>query len=117
MTIQDIVNAIQATNLVDSPGLYEANHQLVLGLVGSQVHDIQQLAQIVVKTTAAGVPVKLGDIAEVVPATTPVYTIVTANGQPAVLLNIARQPSGNTVAVADEVAAKIAQLSKTLPLV
>jgi CzcA family heavy metal efflux pump len=115
VTIQDIVIAIQATNLVDSPGLYEANHQLVLGLVGSQVHDIQQLAQIVVKTTAAGVPVKLGDIAQVVPATTPVYTIVTANGQPAVLLNIARQPSGNTVAVADEVAAKIAQLSKTLP--
>ena len=114
-TIPDIVKAIQATNLVDSPGLYEANHQLVLGLVGSQVHNIQQLAQIVVKTTAAGVPVKLGDIAEVVPATMPVYTIVTANGQPAVLLNIARQPSGNTVVVADEVAAKIAELSKTLP--
>ncbi len=115
VTIPDIVNAIQATNLVDSPGLYESNHQLVLGLVGSQVHNIQQLARIVVKTTAAGVPVKLGDIAEVVPETMPVYTIVTANGQPAVLLNIARQPSGNTVAVADEVAAKIAELSKTLP--
>ena len=67
VTIPDIVNAIQATNLVDSPGLYESNHQLVLGLVGSQVHNIQQLARIVVKTTAAGVPVKLGDIAEVVP--------------------------------------------------
>ncbi|MGC2544875.1 MAG: efflux RND transporter permease subunit, partial [Silvibacterium sp.] len=89
VTIPDIVNAIQATNLVDSPGLYEANHQLVLGLVGSQVHDIQQIAQITVKTTAAGVPVKLADIAEVVPATMPVYTVVTANGQPAVLLTIA----------------------------
>ncbi|MGC1361908.1 MAG: efflux RND transporter permease subunit [Silvibacterium sp.] len=115
VTIPDIVNAIQATNLVDSPGLYEANHQLVLGLVGSQVHDIQQIAQITVKTTAAGVPVKLADIAEVVPATMPVYTVVTANGQPAVLLTIARQPSGNTVAVANEVAAKVVELSKTLP--
>jgi CzcA family heavy metal efflux pump len=115
VTITDIVNAIQATNLVDSPGLYESNHQLVLGLVGSQVHNIEQLAQIVVRTTPAGAPIRLEDIAEVVPATMPVYTVVTANGKPAVLVNIARQPSGNTVAVADEVAAEIARLRKTLP--
>ena len=31
----------------------------------------------------------------------PVYTIVTANGKPAVLLNMFRQPDSNTVAVAD----------------
>ena len=37
----------------------------------------------------------------------PVYTAVPANGKPAVLLNIARQPSGNTVAVANGVAAEI----------
>jgi CzcA family heavy metal efflux pump len=115
VTISDIVNAIDSSNRLDSPGLYAANHQLVLGLVGSQVHNIPQLAQIVVKTSPAGVPIHLGDLAEVVPATMPVYTVVTANGQPAVLLNIARQPSGNTVAVADEVAAEIAQLKKTLP--
>ena len=36
----------------------------------------------------------------------PVYTIVPANGKPAVLLNITRQPSSNTVAVADGVAAE-----------
>ena len=115
VTISDLVNAIDSSNRIDSPGLYAANHQLVLGLVGSQVHNIQQLAQIVIKTTPGGVPIHLGDLAEVVPATMPVYTVVTANDQPAVLLNIARQPSGNTVAVADEVAAEIAQLKKTLP--
>ena len=115
VTISDIVSAIQLTNLIDSPGLYEANHQLVLGLVGGQVHDPAQISQIAVKTTAAGVPVKLGDIATIEPAVEPVYTIVTANGQPAVLLNITRQPSGNTVAVANEVAAEVARLQKTLP--
>ncbi len=45
----------------------------------------------------------------------PVYTAVTANNQPAVLLNITRQPSSNTVAVADAVAAQVQQLKKTLP--
>ena len=115
VTITDLVNAIQASNIIDSPGLYEANHQLILGLVGAQVHDIDQLRQLVVKTTTAGAPVRVADVATVEQATMPVYTTVTANGKPAVLLNIARQPSSNTVAVADGVAAEVAQLRRTLP--
>jgi AcrB/AcrD/AcrF family len=62
VTVTDLVNAIQASNIVDSPGLYEANHQLILGLVGAQVHDADQLRQLVVKTTAAGAPVRVADL-------------------------------------------------------
>ncbi len=109
VTIPDLVNAIQASNIVDSPGLYEANHQLILGLVGAQVHDADGLRQLVVKTTAAGAPVRVADVATVEQATMPVYTTVTANGKQAVLINIARQPSSNTVAVADAVAAEVAR--------
>nr|WP_114210770.1 efflux RND transporter permease subunit [Acidisarcina polymorpha] len=115
VTISDIVNGIQLTNLVDSPGLYEANHQLVLGLVGGQVHDAQELSRIPVKTTAAGVPIRLADVAKIVPDTLPVYTVVTADGAPAVLINITRQPAGNTVAVANAANAAIEQFKKTLP--
>jgi CzcA family heavy metal efflux pump len=115
VTVTDLVNAIQASNIVDSPGLYEANHQLILGLVGAQVHDAEGLRQLVVKTTAAGAPVRVADVATVEPSTLPVYTTVTANGKNAVLLNIARQPSSNTVAVADAVSAEITQLRQKLP--
>jgi CzcA family heavy metal efflux pump len=115
VTVSDIVNAVDLTNMIESPGLYEANHQLILGLVGAQVHTAAELSQIVVKTTPGGVPIKLGDIAQVVPAARPVYTIVNANGQPAVLLNVVRQPDGNTVAVANAVNGEIAQLRKVLP--
>jgi multidrug efflux pump subunit AcrB len=115
VTITDLVNAIQASNIVDSPGLYEANHELILGLVGAQVHDADGLRQLVVKTTAAGAPVRVADVATVAPATLPVYTTVTANGKNAVLLNIARQPSSNTVAVADAVAMQVAELRSKLP--
>ncbi len=76
---------------------------------------MNQLSQLVVKTTSAGVPVRISDVATIGPATLPVYTMVDANGKPSVLINITRQPSGNTVAVADAVAAEVAQLSKTLP--
>ncbi len=115
VTMTDLVNSVQASNIIDSPGLYEANHELILGLVGSQAHNTSELANLVVKTTPGGAPVRVGDVATVVPSTMPVYTMVTANGRPSVLLNIARQISSNTVAVADGVAAKIAELQKTLP--
>jgi CzcA family heavy metal efflux pump len=115
VTLLDLVNAIQASNIIDSPGLYEANHQLVLGLVGAQAHDAQQLAQLVIKTTPGGAPIRVADVASVENGTLPVYTIVTANGQPAVLLNITRQPSSNTVSVADAVAVRVAQLQRELP--
>jgi CzcA family heavy metal efflux pump len=115
VTVLDLVNAIQASNIVDSPGLYEANHQLILGLVGAQVHDAEQLRQLVVKSTAAGAPVRVADVATVEPGTMPVYTTVTANGKQAVLVNITRQPSSNTVAVADAVATQVAELRHKLP--
>ena len=115
VTVLDLTNAIQTANIVDSPGLYEQDHQLVLALVGAQAHDIDSLKQLAVKTTAGGAPVRVGDVAAVEPGTMPVYTAVRANNQPAVLLNIARQPSSNTVSVANGVAAEVAQLRTKLP--
>ncbi|HEY2860521.1 MAG TPA: efflux RND transporter permease subunit [Terracidiphilus sp.] len=115
VTITDLVNTIEASNIVESPGLYEANHQLILGLVGAQVHDEEQLRQLVVKTTVSGAPVRIADVSAVEKATLPIYTAVTANGKDAVLLNIARQPSSNTVQVADGVAAEVTELRKALP--
>ena len=115
VTILDLVNSVQASNIIDSPGLYEANHQLILGLVGAQAHDAEQLGRLVVKMTTGGAAVRVADVATVQPGVLPVYTAVTANGDPAVLLNITRQPSSNTVSVADAVASEVQQLRKTLP--
>jgi CzcA family heavy metal efflux pump len=115
VTILDLSNAIDASNIIDSPGLYQQNHQLILALVGGQVHDVDGLRNLVVKTTASGAPVRVGDVAQVESSTMPIYTMVAANGKPAVLLNITRQPSGNTVSVANGVAAELDQLRKKLP--
>jgi CzcA family heavy metal efflux pump len=115
VTILDLVNAVQVSNIIDSPGLYETNHELVLALVGAQAHDADELGHLVVKSTANGAAVRISDVATVQPGVLPVYTAVTAEGKPSVLLNITRQPSGNTVAVADAVAVQVEQLRKTLP--
>jgi CzcA family heavy metal efflux pump len=115
VTVPEILDALKRTNLVDSPGLLEANHQLVLGLVSGQVHSPEEIGQIVIKTSAAGVPIRVGDIGTVSPSEAPVYTVVTANGKPAVLLSINRQPQSNTMDVANEVHNQISELLPSLP--
>jgi CzcA family heavy metal efflux pump len=115
VTVQDILDSVKKTNLIDSPGLIEHEHQLVLGLVSGQVRTPEELGQIVVKTSTTGVPVRIGDIAKVSASDAPTYTIVTANGKPAVLLNVNRQPESNTLDVANEVHALIRELAPGLP--
>ena len=115
VTLLELINAVQESNIIDSPGLYEANHQLILGLIGAQAHSASELSNLIVKTSAGGVAIRVGDVAVVEPATMPVYTAVRANGKPAVLLNITRQPSSNTVSVVNGVAAEMAQLQPKLP--
>ena len=114
-TVQNLLDAVSKSNLVDSPGLIENNHQLVLSLVSGQARTPEEIAQIVVKTTPAGAPIHIGDVASVGPSVKPVYTIVTANEKPAVLLNIHRQPDGNTVQVTNAVHAEIDIIRRTLP--
>src|SRR5450755_637484 len=116
ITVSDILDAVRRTNLIDSPGLLEQNHQLYLGLVNGQVTDPDQLGQIVIKSTPAGIPVRVSDVAAVGPGVKPVYTIVTANGKPAVLLSVSRQPDSNTLEVANLVHAEIARIQQSLPL-
>ena len=72
ITVTDILDAIRKTNMIDSPGLLEHEHQLVLGLVSGQVRTPEEIAQIVVKTSAAGIPIRIGDIAKVGPSEAPV---------------------------------------------
>jgi CzcA family heavy metal efflux pump len=110
-----ILDAIRQSNLIDSPGLMEEKHQLVLGLVSGQARNAEEIARIVVKNTSLGLPVRIGDLSSVRPSVKPVYTRVTANQKPAVLLSIYRQPDGNTVQVADAAHAEIERIRRSLP--
>lgn len=114
VSVNDVLGAINHTNIIDSPGLMARNHQLFLGLVNGQVHSPEEIGNIVVKTTN-NVPVRVGDVGTVGPAIAPVYTVVSANGKQAVLLSISRQPDSNTVEVADEVHKEMNAIRPTLP--
>ena len=114
-TVSDILDAVRRTNLIDSPGLLEQNHQLFLGLVNGQVHNPERNRRHRHQDHASrhpGAHRRRGDRRTRVK---PVYTIVTANGQPAVLLNINRQPDSNTVRWPTRSTARSSSIRKSLP--
>jgi CzcA family heavy metal efflux pump len=114
ITIQQVLDAVKNTNIVDSPGLIEENHQLELALVSGQATSPDQLNSIVV-ANVNGANVLISDIATVRQGSEPNYTLVNADGHDAVLVNINRQPDANTLTVTDEVKGELEAISKTLP--
>jgi CzcA family heavy metal efflux pump len=114
VSVMDILNAVNRTNLIDSPGLLTQKHQLFLGLVTAQARGPEDLGNIVIKNVN-NVPVRVDDIGQVERGIAPVYTTVTANGHRAVLVSVSRQPESNTVVVADEVHKEVESIRSTLP--
>jgi multidrug efflux pump subunit AcrB len=113
-SVADIVSAVNRSNIIDSPGLLSRNHQLFLALITAQVRTPEEIGGIVVKHVD-NVPVRVQDIGTVAPGIEPVYTSVSANGKPALLVSVNRQPDSNTVQVADEVHQEMAAIRPTLP--
>ena len=111
---QQVVEAIRNSNIIVSPGLIEENHQLELALVSGQAKRPDELNGIVV-ATVNNAPVTVADVATVTAGVEPQYTIVTADGHPAALVNINRQPDANTVAVVDEVKAALSAMRAQIP--
>ena len=114
VSVAEVVDAINRTNVIESPGMLDRNHQLFLGLISSQVHGPEEIGNIVIKN-AKSVPVLIRDIGTVESGVAPVYTSVSANGKRAVLLSVNRQIDSNTVEVADEVHREMESIRPTLP--
>ena len=114
LSVAQVMDAVKNANVIDSPGLIEENHQLELALVSGQATTPEDLGRIVVGTVQ-GVPVLLADVATIDPGFEPHYTIVSADGKPAVLINILRQPTANTAAVTDSIKLTLDQLKPMLP--
>src|SRR6267154_1360592 len=73
VTVPSVLDAIGRSNLIDYPGLFEHNHQLVLSLVSGQARTLDEIGNIVVKTTPLGAPIRIGDVAKVSQSVKPVY--------------------------------------------
>src|SRR5258705_7328042 len=114
VTAKQVAEAIRNWNIIVSPGLIEENPHVELALVSGQAKRPDELNKIVV-AMVNNAPVSVADVASVAAGVEPEYTLVTADGHPAALVNINRQPDANTVAVADEVKAALTAMRGQIP--
>ena len=55
VTVPGILDAVAKSNMIDSPGLLENNHELSLALVSNQTRTPDEIGNIVLRTTPAGI--------------------------------------------------------------
>jgi CzcA family heavy metal efflux pump len=114
LTLEDVVRAVSAANVVQAVGRLEENEKLYLILSDTQFHDPADLGRVIVRQGPTGV-VLLSDVASIRDATRLEWTRVTADGRDAVLANIYQQPDGNTVLISKEIRKRLQQLRSTFP--
>lgn len=114
LSAADVVQAVRANNQVLSAGLVEQNHELYLALVNGRAPDVAALSRISVPV-AHGPPATLADLGAVAVADEVSYIRTTANGKPAVLVNIIQQPSANTLRIASAIGRLFHDQPRLLP--
>ncbi|HEY4918658.1 MAG TPA: efflux RND transporter permease subunit [Xanthobacteraceae bacterium] len=114
VTVDDVANAIGASNVLEAIGRVEDRYKLYLVISNDTLHGVDALRKIAVRTNADGV-IAVGDVATVELSTVPQWTRVTAAGRDAILLNIYEQPGGNSVEIAREVRARLRDFRGRLP--
>ncbi len=102
LDIRQVADAIQKANLVASAGLVENNYELYLSLVSGLYRTSADIGACVV-AVRDGVPVRVGDLADVTPSVADKYIRTTAHGREAVLVNVMKQPTGSTVQIGNDV--------------
>ncbi len=110
LTYDDLAAAIKAGIAVDAVGRVAADYKQYLVVSAQEAHSAEDVGNVIVKGA-----MRVRDLATVVPGTEDHVRIVAGDGRPAALLNITRQPGGNTVAISDSVSSTMAALAKTLP--
>lgn len=114
LTLAQITDALTNNNFVASAGMHEENHTLYLTVVDGRVHSIRDIENFPV-TVVDGHPVRVRDFARVERGPQPVFNVVTADGENAVLLNVRSQPDGNTLDIANAIKKQLAELKRELP--
>ena len=87
LTLKEVVDALANTNELISSGMHEENRQLYLTVLDNRVRQPKDLGEVVL-AWRDGSPVYLREVADVRLGEAPQFNVVTADGRPAVLMNI-----------------------------
>ena len=115
LTIEDVRSALTQANVNGPKRTINGAAQAFSISANDQISDAEQYRNVVIsyKNNAA---VRLGDVAKVVDGVENDQLAAWANGKPAVLLDIRRQPGANIVKTVDQIKAMLPEMRSLLPV-
>ncbi len=114
LSLEDLRTALGAANVDQAKGTFDGQHQAYTIGANDQLLNSEGYRNIII-AYRNGAPVRLSDVATAIDAAENVRQAAWANKQPAVILNIQRQPGANIISVVDRVKKLLPQLQAALP--
>jgi multidrug efflux pump len=111
---ESIRQAVAAANSNQAKGAFDGPKTASTVNANSQLRSAAEYGAVIV-ATRGGAPLRLEDVAVVVDGAEDARLAAWANGRPAVLLNIQRQPGANVIEVVDRIRRLLPELQAALP--
>ena len=102
LTIDDVARALSSSNVLQAVGRVQDWHKLFLVLTDDRLTTLDDIRHTIIRSGPNG-KIELEDIANVVRGSAPQWVIVSADGVPAVSLQIYQQPDANTIQIVQDV--------------
>ncbi|MEO6055447.1 MAG: efflux RND transporter permease subunit [Gemmatimonadales bacterium] len=114
ITLDQVLRAAAGSNENASGGVYmDRGQEYVIRGLG-RIQSTADVEQTVV-AVRGGVPVLLGQVADVVIGPAPKYGDGSVNAEPGVVLAVQKQPGANTLVLTRRIEAELAEVQRTLP--
>jgi multidrug efflux pump len=114
LSLEDLRVSLGQANVDQAKGIFDGQHQAYTIGANDQLVSSEGYRPLIV-AYRNGAPVRLTDVATVLDGAENVKQAAWANLQPAVILNIQRQPGANIIGVVDRVKKLLPQLQASLP--
>lgn len=114
VSIEEVATALEKSNTNSTGGFVDAQSQEYLVRNLGRFYTLDELKNTVV-AYRNNTPIRLGDVANVEFGARIKRGDAGANGQPAVILSVQKQPSGDTLKLTEEVDKAVKELQATLP--
>lgn len=112
--VDEVALAIENADRAEAAGRLERNYRQYAIMVTGLTSTPEAVRSVVVRM-AGDRPVRVGDLGSVGYGAEDLFQIVAGNGQPAALVNIARQPDGNMLRLQQSVHAVMDSIRRDLP--
>ena len=115
LSLSDIRQAVNNANVHQPKGNLDGPRRSTTISANEQLRSLEDYESLIIRYQDEA-PVRLGDVAKVINDAEDVYQAAWSGSEPAILINVQRQPGANVIEVADRVKALLPSLQASLPV-